>query len=262
MSYYPILKGPGCDGWTTLCNFAPNNWEFSGKKDKFIYVSWVNENSWNSKCLGTLKYNDMRTVRAVDYENIIPADVLPFLSMSTKELTVDDGNLPFEDNFKTTIPEWRSTLGLSSALSSVSYQGEINPFPSHGSLLTFSPFLQFGDDIENYMIFLNLEKSASPRSANIEIFNSESIELLKLVRVENNNANIISLDNLGFMQDDLPLIICREMAGIPLYFSKTKDGRHLSMEHTHPPASYVIHGKRFIAQKLLKDIWFSKTQKR
>jgi len=69
---------------------------------------------------------------------------------------------------------------------------------------------------------------------------------------------MISLDDLGLNGEDLPLIICRDMAGIPLYFSRTTDGSFLSLEHTHPPASFVVHGSRWEAQKLLKKHWFTK----
>jgi hypothetical protein len=69
---------------------------------------------------------------------------------------------------------------------------------------------------------------------------------------------MIALDDLGLNAEDLPLIICRDMAGIPLYFSRKSDGAFMSLEHTHPPASFVVHGSRWEAQKLLKKHWFTK----
>jgi hypothetical protein len=51
------------------------------------------------------------------------------------------------------------------------------------------------------------------------------------------------------------------MAFVPLYFSTTKDGQFLSLEHTHPPASLVTHGDRFGAQRHLKKLWFSQLSK-
>jgi len=52
--------------------------------------------------------------------------------------------------------------------------------------------------------------------------------------------------------------ICRGLAGIPLYFSRTVDGVYLSLEHTHPPGSMVVHGRRWDIQKMLKNFWFKK----
>ena len=46
------------------------------------------------------------------------------------------------------------------------------------------------------------------------------------------------------------------MAGIPLVleFAKTK---MLSLEHTHPPASFVVQGERFKVQSEIKYNWFN-----
>ena len=43
------------------------------------------------------------------------------------------------------------------------------------------------------------------------------------------------------------------MAGIPFGFGISKKNNMLSMEHTHPPASFVIHGERFSIQKKIKE---------
>ena len=259
MSYYPILRAPGCEGWTTLSNFSPNNWEVGANEKKGIYVSCVEGDTWLTSKIGDLPANEMHTVKASDIENIIPDNSLGFLSLSTIDLSGRSAELPIENNARTTIPEWRSTLGLSSQHSTVSYQGEIIAFPSPGSLLSFCPFLQFGESIENYLLFVNLSKSPIKRKSKIEIYNTKSKEFLSTHTVETNNMTCISLDNLGFSQRDLPLVICREISGIPLFFSRTKDGVYLSLEHTHPPGSLVVHGKRFVAQKILKDNWFSRT---
>jgi hypothetical protein len=51
------------------------------------------------------------------------------------------------------------------------------------------------------------------------------------------------------------------MAFVPLYFSITTDGTFMSLEHTHPPAELVVFGKKFGAQKHLKELWFSLLKK-
>jgi hypothetical protein len=48
------------------------------------------------------------------------------------------------------------------------------------------------------------------------------------------------------------------MAAIPLYFSMDQEGQHLSLEHTHPPASLVIHGNRWAVQRSIKENWITK----
>ncbi len=258
MSFYPILKAPACHGWTTLCNFPPNNWESKDAAEKFVNVTWAENGAWRSENIGMLAPDAIRTIGIEDVSGIVLHGALPLLSLTLSKLPVSSEKLPPLDAPKTSVPAWRATLGVSSALSSTSYQGEIDPFPTPGSLLTFGPFIQFGEGIENYLICLNIEKSPITRTAQVEIYDADKTVLKNKFEVRNNDATIIALDSLGFSPTDLPLIICRGMSAIPLYFSKTSDGSFLSLEHTHPPASYVILGKRWEAQKILKNRWFAK----
>jgi len=258
MSYYPILNAPQCKGWTTLCNFPPNNWEFFNNSKKYVNVTWADGGSWHTHSIGTIANNEFRQVNIEEVEGYIPKSVLPLLSITSSIMPKLSSTLPESESW-TEVPAWRATLGLSTDLSSTSYQGEIDPFPTPGSLLTFCPFLQFGKDISNFLIFMNIEKSPVVRKSYIEIYNPSNPEiLLGKFKVNNNSATVINLDNLGFDQKDLPLIICKNMSGIPLYLSKLNDGSFMSLEHTHPPASFVIHGNRWGAQKTLKSKWLSR----
>ena len=47
------------------------------------------------------------------------------------------------------------------------------------------------------------------------------------------------------------------MAGIPFGFGLNRTAPMLSLEHTHPPASFVVHGNRFETQKIIKTNWFN-----
>lgn len=259
MSYYPVLKAPGCQGWVTLCNFSPNNWEIRDVSSKFINVTWAEGGKWRSEYLGMLAPDEMRTITIEEVSGVVHSNALPLLSLGTASLPTSSESLPQIASPQTHVPNWRATLGLSSAQSSTCYQGEIDPFPPSGSLLTFGPFIQFNEGVENYLILLNIEKSPIVRSSQVEILDADQVVLREKVEVVNNDATIIPLDNLGFGQNDLPVIVCRGMSAIPLYFSKTSDGSFLSLEHTHPPASYVIHGKRWEAQKVIKNLWFART---
>lgn len=259
ISYYPILKAPGCHGWTTLCNFAPNNWERKESSEKLVNVTWTSGGTWRTENIGALAAGAMRCVRMADVDAVIGAEgVLPLLSLTHEKLPAHSATLPNLDVAGTAAPAWRATLGLATASASTSYQGEVDPFPPSGSMLTFCPFIQFGEAVENFLIFLNVERDPAARTAQVEIYNSDAGTLKGVADVQSNDATVISLDGFGFTPTDLPAIVCRKMAGVPLYFSKTADGAFLSLEHTHPPASYVIHGKRWEVQKILKSLWFSK----
>jgi hypothetical protein len=257
MPYFPILAAPYCSGETTVYNFSPNNWESSKKIDHYLNLTYAYEGIWHNLLLDEIKYGNYKAISRHDLDSLVPKDATPFLSLTRNILEKTSKELFNIATNKTHFPEYRSTLGLVSAYSKTSYQGEIEPFPSKGTLLTFSPFLQFGKDIENYVLFLNLEKCPKKRAEDIEIYDAHNKVLKKTQAVYNNHVNIISLDNLGFNELDLPVIICRGMAGIPIYFSVSGKGRYMSLEHTNPPASYVILGDRFGVQNYLKNYWFS-----
>ena len=74
MSYYPLLKAPGAHGWATLCNFSPNNWEASRGNEQFINVTWASGGLWKTKNLGVLASGALRTIKAIDVEDVVPAN--------------------------------------------------------------------------------------------------------------------------------------------------------------------------------------------
>jgi hypothetical protein len=257
LPYYPILKAPFAKGFTTLANFPPNNWEIKSS-DKFVNVSWASGGVWNTKNLGLLGAGKFRSFTEGDLKKIVPEDAFPLLSLTSQNLPNKSSNLPSLTDKTSILPISRATIGLKTKNFHVSYQGEINQFPAPASLLSFCPLIQIGDEIKNYLLFLNLEKSAVLRFSEIEIFDSKTLELRYKTKVENNRLTVISLDGLSFNLNSLPLVVCREMSGIPLFYSTSLDGNFLSLEHTHPPASFVIHGRRLDAQKILKQKWLAK----
>lgn len=258
MSFYPLLAAPGCLGQTTVYNFPPNNWEDLRQESRCVNLTWEQDGHWRSVTLGELAFGAMQAYTRADLPAYVPDDALPLLSLASSPFPECSESLPTAAH-GTTMPNWRATLGLVSPLASTCYQGELDPFPAPGSLLTFAPFVQSGSGIENYMLFLNLEKTPQTRSSYVEIYDSAVPGRCRgSFQVRNNAVSIVSLDGTGMGPEDLPVIICKGMSGIPLYLSKTVDGSCLSLEHTHPPASYVIHGKRWEAQKILKNNWFAK----
>ncbi|MBT5400702.1 hypothetical protein HOL24_09195 [bacterium] len=261
MSYFPILKAPYCTGSTTLYNFSPNNWELVDKCEQTVSLTYIKDDLWYSVALEKLAYQDYKVVKHNDISDLIPDGALALLSLSKEELPRTSEELPVLNCSHTYVPMSRATLGLKSSFTTTVYQGEINPFPSQASLLTFSPFLQFGSGVENYVLLMNLEKLPESRKVVVEIYDAHSKELKKIQSAYSNQINIISLNDMGFNEQSLPVIICREMASIPLYFSSYKCGEILSLEHTHPPASLVVHGNRFGAQKQIKEYWFAQLKK-
>ena len=241
-----------------MYNFSPNNWEKIKPSNKTIWALHSNGEKWITKELDTLQIGESKTYYYDDFEFKSGTKSSPIILLQYRKTSLPSKleSLPsHEFNFSNT-PEWRSTVGFQLNNTETSYQGEINPFPTKASLLTFHPFIQY-NDLENYFIFLNIEQSPIYRKAKIEIYNSETKTLVDKIKIISNHANVIPLDKYGFNQNELPLFICRSMAGIPFGFGICKTKEMLSMEHTHPPGSFVVHGERFFVQKKIKQNWFN-----
>jgi len=241
-----------------LSNFSPNNWEIRRRQSQLINVTWASNGMWITKNLGVLAPGACKTITASDVADIVPEGALALLSLTRTPPVEKSAALPPIDSAQTRVPAWRATLGLSASEAQASYQGELDAFPILGSLLTFGPFLQFGEGVRNHLILLNIENSPVSRLAELEIYDAAGGHLRGRFAVKSNACTAITLDALGFGAGDLPLFVCRGMAAIPLYLSSAADGAYLSLEHTHPPASLVVHGRRWEAQKLLKTRWFAK----
>jgi hypothetical protein len=258
MIFYPLLSAPGCQGYTILSNFPPNNWESKNTKSKYVHVTWLENQHWHTEFLQTIVYGQFLTITSDDLCGIVPESSLPLLSLLDNKVSTKADTLPDHKISKTVMPSWRATLGLKGKEGSTSYQGEIEPFPEKASLVTFCPFIQREHGVHNYLILMNLNRSNSRKMNAVELRNAGNQELIMTYQAFSNGISIIDLNDMDSEQMDFPVIVCKEMAAIPLYFSMDQEGQHLSLEHTHPPASLVIHGDRWAVQRSIKENWITK----
>ena len=257
MSFFPLFNINKTNGSCTIHNFSPNNWEKTSSGNKTIWALYSDGEKWVTNNISQIKEGESKTILYNDFnlqseDNISP---LIILQLRNKPLPPFLYELPKNEFIYSSNPEWRSTVTFSYENCQTSYQGEINPFPGKASLLTFHPFIQYGD-IENFFVFVNLESSPENRYTKLEIYDSNSKKFIDEVKVKNNTVNIIPLNNYNIQQDVLPIFLCRKMAGIPFGFGINDKGPMLSLEHTHPPASFVVHGERFNFQRQIKKKWF------
>lgn len=258
MAFFPLVSILDTKGYCTVYNFPPNNWEKTDSGDKTVWAIYSDGHKWNTKSLGVLKSGESKTFYYDDLKISRPVGTskLVVLQLRKTPLLSHLNQLPDHEIVFNKVPEWRASVGFSLNNAQTSYQGEINPFPPAASLLTFHPFIQFKKTL-NYFVFINLEKSPLIRIARIEIYKSSTKEFVDQVEVKSCHANIIPLDQYGFSEDELPVFICRNMAGIPFGFGVAEDKTMLSLEHTHPPASFAVHGERFKVQNNIKKQWFN-----
>ena len=258
MSFFPFLNIPKLDSFVTLHNFPPNNWEVDVSGDAQIYLLWLDKDGWGSRCIGSLPFGRSKKILYSEIINDLPPHQIALVTLSKSCLAPRGQFLPHINFYKTRIPEWRATVGILSENSSCSYQGELNPFPSNRSMLSFSPFLQTkGRGLrKNYLIFVNLEDTSTQYIGDIEIFRANiNSQVLASFKVKSNHINVVCLDDLNLPSSELLIFLSRNVAGIPLYFSSDAKWQYMSLEHTHPITSLFIHGDRFGMQARIKSSW-------
>ncbi len=258
MSFFPLIKINKLEGFCTLHNFPPNNWEPVVKSNKKVWAIYSDGKRWITNYLGDIS---LGSSKKYSFNDLFPENKknIPSLVLLQFRKTNIGNNLeflPFHEFKLNKVPQWRATVGFSKNDSETSYQGEIEPFPSKASLLTFHPFIQY-KNINNYFLFLNIQKSPSFQEEIIEIYEANSKKLIDEVKVLTNNTNVIPLDKYNFRPDELPVFVCRSIGGVPFGLGIGKNNRMLSLEHTHPPASFAVHGERYRIQGEIKRKWFS-----
>jgi len=255
--FFPIFKALNLHGFLEVSYTPANNWENRESKPMNLYALWTDGDSWRSEFQGVINRGESIRVNSSSLKPEMLTTGICLIYPTADELMPKLGFLPKKPYWFSNVPEWRCTSGLFNDSAQTSYQAEMYPLPSKASMLTFHPFIQF-NEIDNYLLVLNITSEPDIETHNLELFNSSNLERYGLAEVRNNSASVIKLDEYGFTSNDLPLFISRTMAGIPFGLGIAKDGSMLSLEHTHPPASLVLFGNRNQIQSKIKKSWFQR----
>ena len=168
MSFFPLINTSCANGFTTVHNFSPNNWEKVNNNSKTVWAIFSSDNKWKTKKLDTLRYGTSKTHYYNDLLKKLDCKSQPIILLQFRNSPLADtlDYLPNHEFNYTKRPDWRSTVGFDISGSQTSYQGEIYPFPPKASLLTFHPFIQF-EKTDNYFLFINVENSPVIRKSTI-----------------------------------------------------------------------------------------------
>ena len=258
--FFPLMKTPNLNGFCDLVYESPNNWENRIHKPISLYLLWSNGNRWLSKKISEMNYLDEIRLVTNDIDEKCLATGLALIYPSLEPIEPELSALPSRKVWYSEIPAWRNTSGFYNEFTQVSYQSDIEPLPSKASLLTFHPFIQFGDVINNLLV-LNVTNDPKIQSGKISMFNSFDKSFIADSLISTNSLTTIPLDIYNFKPTDLPVFYSPEIAGIPFGLGIAKSGKMLSLEHTHPPASLVLHGNRRAIQGKIKKSWIEKLVK-
>jgi hypothetical protein len=251
------MKTPDLEGFLDLIYEAPNNWENRIRKNIYMHLIWSENSHWRTQLVAVMKKGDIFRLNTKDLDPNIMQNNLALAYPSLSPLPEKITSLPLDKTWFSEVPAWRNTSGFYNSYAQVSYQADVEPLPSKASLMTFHPFIQFVE-IENRLVVLNATNEPEIIESNIQIYNSNKMELIAEEKVRTNSLTTIYLDKYGFLPTDLPIFYCPNMAGIPFGLGISNDSKMLSMEHTHPPASLVLHGDRRAIQGKIKKNWIDR----
>jgi len=251
------MKTIGLTGFCDLVYLGPNNWENRIRNDVTIYLLWSDGKNWITQELNNMRYGDYLRIRTDELDEKFFESGLALIYPSSEKLSSKLDLLPDKKVWFSEVPAWRNTSGFINRFTQVSYQADIEPLPSNASLLTFHPFIQFGEVINNLLV-LNATRDPSIQKGKINLYNSLDKKFIASHEISTNSLTTIPLDQYDFKSTDLPVFYSPKIAGIPFGLGVAKSGKMLSLEHTHPPASLVLHGERRKVQSQIKKAWIEK----
>lgn len=262
MNYYffPVLKG--FDSSITLVNFPSLENQVCSDENQFIYVTWTDGKLWNYRNIGKINPKQAIEIKCSDLPKDIPSE--SFLFFCSTILPPNSDELFLSDHMYV-MPTWRGNIKIISEYTSTSYQGdyqhEMVAYIKKGSLVSISPMIQKHPDVSNYFMLVNLTRSPAINFHDLYFYDPIGKKLIHKTRVRTNICNIVDLSEVEIPEQTLILAISKTMAGIPIYFSHTKDKKSLSFEHTHPPSSLVVFGDPLHFQAKLKSYWLQEFEK-
>jgi len=265
LNYYFFLQVPGLDCEIGLANFSPAQLPARAQREYFICHARPVDGAWQ---LATFDVIPPRTVRAVRPSSLgldaqQAVDTLVFLSPG--ELSGRRKDLPRFAGFES-IPAWRANLKVLTGSTCASYQGEypaeMLDIPRGGRLLSVSAMLQRGRDIVNGVFLVSFRADAESFAANLDATRVSDATLLLRTTVRSNRVNYVDLSGLPHStSSELIALSSTGISGIPVYLTRDRSNRFLSLEHTHPPAELTTFGNpedRFAVVARMRDQWLER----
>lgn len=256
MNFFFLLKNniPNLKSEIDLINFSPSL-EFSKSKsqDSILHIVYSDGNEWIYKDLCKLPKNETITISEDDIDNSLKNHSIYF-SINKNKISKSDYLL--DEKYHVSSIAWRANIKIRNNKTTTSYQGEYpgGMTKKNISLVSCSPMIQNKKLSENYFYLVNLHTNPKITKFDVNILDSKKNKLTSL-KCYTNNINFFNLNNLNLPENNNMFIFQSDNGGgIPIYFSQDKNGQ-MSLEHTHPPTEYVLHGNRFLFQKIKKNFW-------
>ena len=240
--YTPVLED--VETYITLNSFPPLGDVSEHGEGFFIYQAWPEGHEWCLHSQGRLESYDSVNLAVLEEGSTFPTDPL-FCFLYPETLPDRLNKLPVAPIMNTPVM-WRANLQFRSAGSVTSFQAE---YPDSmlkipvGSLASFSPMVQTGEQVRSKLIVVNIRETPERERRDLIVMRLRSKERVLETDVWTNTCNVVDLDSIEYSQSDPIGVFSPNMAGIPLYFTLDEVTGSMSFEHTHPPLSSMFFGE-------------------
>ncbi len=263
MNYFFMPRIPELRAAVTLCNFPPVDGWAAWPPDCVAHVMWSDGARWQVRDLGDLAAGTSHTFDEADLPGDCPADASPFYFFHPEKLprTLAEPRLDLDMH---TLPGWRGNIILRGPSTTTSYVGE---YPKgmlkidRGTLLSFATFQQSGGEVATRFVLPNLRMNPAIEACVVRFVSGRSRKVLKDVTCWRNRVTVAALDGIEVDPTDMVVAVSREITGVPLYLTHTRDFSEMSFEHTHPPVEYLVFGDRMQFQRQMKSWWITEAFK-
>lgn len=257
MNYYFMLRVHGLKGAVTLADFPNSDGAVPWPEDMNTHVTWTDGERWQVREMGMVMSGQIHRYTEDDLPADCPKDASPFFFLYPRRLPETLDELLIE-SFMNTSPGWRGNIQLFSRTTAASYQGD---YPSsmipirHGTLLSYSPFIQNGNDVKTLFIIPNLRQTPKIESCGIRFIGATTRTVYMDATLQSNHTSVVDISKIKPISGELILAVSKDLTGIPLYLSHTPEFTQMSLEHTHPPAELAVFGNRNHYQRNMKGYW-------
>ena len=196
----------------------------------------------NGKWVISLITNEFNFYEDENFFHISNIDNYSILSLLTLEeaKNFDENELLNISKFTKTHPAFRANLKIS--LNGGGYSSYQHEYPFQmtkikgGIVSSIFSILDLKAE-KNYIVLRNIFFKPKNDFYSVFLLDKNSDKILKEFKVETNKSNILEIQK-EYISPSVSLIT-NQFLGIPIYLNQYEDGM-ISIEHTHPPHSYIL----------------------
>ena len=250
MNYFFGIKNSFLNSKLTIPRFQNSN---PTKKEYMLFQLEIINQSWKISNLNTIDLNsDFYKIGS----SLIGNGNIFCLATKAEILELEKNNyskLVNFNNFTDTIPDYRANLQVSIEGGGFSSYQSDYPFSmvtKKGSILSALSSLCNKNADQNIIFFKNIYELPIQEEFCVFFVNIKTMKVLKKEVVSTNFLNEIIVEK-EFIKPEV-FLFTDKYIGIPIFCSIKN--KHISLEHTHPPHTYIMSEDKFrIVSELKKE---------